>query len=139
MKGSEGVLPKGPARLPLYDRSLKVIHPNRSSPLKSAAILLTFFLTASLSQAAVVGSWTLDETSGDILDATGNHPEGMATGTPTYSTAGMPNGSSGTHDYSSLCRKPYPQPVRLIRYLLSGCRVQAVEVFGLERHALVLP
>jgi hypothetical protein len=89
-------LPKEPARLPLYDRSLKVIHPNRSSPIKSAAILLTFPLTASLSQAAVIGSWTRDETSGDILDATGNHPEGMATGTPTDSTAGVPNGSSGS-------------------------------------------
>ena len=64
--------------------------------MKSATILLTFFLTASLSQAAVIGSWTQDETSGNLIDAAGNHPEGIATGTPTYSTAGVPNGSYGS-------------------------------------------
>ena len=64
--------------------------------MKSATILLTFLLTASLSQAAVIASWTQDETSGDLLDATGNHPQGVATGTPTYSTAGVPNGNYGS-------------------------------------------
>ena len=69
-------------------RRLQAIHPNLTQIMKSATILLTFFLTASLSQAAVIGSWTQDETSGNLIDAARNHPKGIATGTPTYSTAG---------------------------------------------------
>lgn len=64
--------------------------------MKSRTILATLFLTAGLSQAALIGSWNQDELTGNIIDTTGNHPQGVATVSPDYGTPGVPNGSYGS-------------------------------------------
>ena len=47
-------------------------------------------------QAANIGFWTQDEPSGNIIDSTGNHPQGVPTGTPAYGQPGVPNGTYGS-------------------------------------------
>lgn len=64
--------------------------------MKPTAILLSLLTSASLLPAAVIGSWNMDEASGNLLDSTGTLPAGTATGTPTYGTAGVPNGTYGS-------------------------------------------
>jgi hypothetical protein len=58
-----------------------------------------FLLAASLgamrADATIVANWNQDELSGSIIDSTGNHPDGIPTGTPTYGLPGVPNGSYG--------------------------------------------
>ena len=48
---------------------------------------------ASSAQAALIADWRLNEASGSIVDSTGNHVAGTATGTATYSQSGVPNGT----------------------------------------------
>ncbi len=50
---------------------------------------------ASTSSAALIAAWNQDETSGGIVDSTGGHPVGVATGTVDYGQAGVPNGTYG--------------------------------------------
>jgi hypothetical protein len=57
------------------------------------ACLLAF--SASSANAALVGSWRHDEAAGNLIDSTGAHPAGIATGTPTYGQPGVPNGTYG--------------------------------------------
>lgn len=64
--------------------------------MKSTAILLSLLASASMLPAAVIGSWNMDEASGNLVDSTGTLPAGTATGTPTYGTAGVPNGTYGS-------------------------------------------
>jgi hypothetical protein len=45
--------------------------------------------------AALVGFWRQDESSGSLIDSTGGHPPGDPTGTPTYGLPGVPNGTYG--------------------------------------------
>jgi hypothetical protein len=45
--------------------------------------------------AALIGAWRQDEGSGDLIDSTGRHPAGVATGAPTYARPGVPNGTYG--------------------------------------------
>ena len=71
------------------------INVNDHPSMKPATLLLPFLLTAPFARAAVIGIWTQDESSGDLIDATGNHPPGVATGAPTYATPGVSNGSYG--------------------------------------------
>jgi hypothetical protein len=50
---------------------------------------------ASSANAALIGSWRQDETSGNLVDSTGGHPAGVPTGSPTYGQPGVPNGTYG--------------------------------------------
>ena len=59
-------------------------------------LLLTLVLSSLRIHAAVIGSWAQDETSGDLIDSTGNHPAGTPTGTPTYGQPGVGNGTYGS-------------------------------------------
>jgi len=59
-------------------------------------LLLLFTLNSLPLQAAVIGSWAHDEASGNLIDSTGNHPEGTPTGSPTYGQPGVPNGTYGS-------------------------------------------
>jgi len=51
--------------------------------------------------AALVAAWNQDEFAGPIIDSTGNHPEGLPSGFPVYSMAGVPNGSYGAINVSN--------------------------------------
>lgn len=58
--------------------------------------LAPLLLSAALPvHAAVLGSWSQDETSGDLIDSTGNHVPGTATGAPSYAQPGVGNGTYG--------------------------------------------
>ena len=57
------------------------------------ACLLAFPISSA--NAALVGSWRHDEASGNLIDSTGAHPAGVATGTPTYGQPGVPSGTYG--------------------------------------------
>src|SRR5688572_25858637 len=50
---------------------------------------------ASSANAALIGAWRQDEGSGSLIDSTGGHPPGIATGSPTYGLPGVPNGTYG--------------------------------------------
>lgn len=52
--------------------------------------------------------------------------------------ANPPICSASSAAYSSLLRKPLPQPVRLISDFFPGSQVKPVDVFNLEGHALIL-
>jgi hypothetical protein len=52
-------------------------------------------LAVSSANAALIGSWNQDEAAGDLIDSTGGHPSGTATGSPTYGQPGVPNGTYG--------------------------------------------
>ena len=58
-----------------------------------AVYVLAF--AAPSADAALVGFWRQDESSGSLIDSTGGHPPGDATGTPTYGQPGVPNGTYG--------------------------------------------
>ena len=47
------------------------------------------------SQAALIASWNQDELSGDIVDSTGGHAAGVASGAVNYGQPGVPNGTYG--------------------------------------------
>jgi hypothetical protein len=65
------------------------------TPLKTALCFLIVAFAASSADAALVGFWKNDEASGPLIDSTGGHPPGVATGTPTYGLPGVPNGTYG--------------------------------------------
>lgn len=56
--------------------------------LKMTSLLLTLFAAASVGQAALVGHWTFDETSGQALDSSGNNFHGTIVGTVTQGQPG---------------------------------------------------
>ena len=56
---------------------------------------MTFALAVAPADAALIAYWGQDELSGPIIDLTGNHPAGLATGVPTYGLPGVPNGTYG--------------------------------------------
>ena len=56
---------------------------------------MTFALAVAPADAALIGFWGQDELSGPIIDLTGNHPAGIATGSPVYGLPGVPNGAYG--------------------------------------------
>ena len=60
--------------------------------------LLPLFLALAClpARADVIAFWAQDETSGDLIDSTGNHPAGTPTGTVTYSQPGVPDGTYGS-------------------------------------------
>lgn len=58
-------------------------------------LLLPLCLSALPLHADLIGSWSQDETSGDLIDSTGNHVPGVATGAPSYGQAGVANGTYG--------------------------------------------
>ncbi len=60
------------------------------------ALLCVCALCASPVHADLVGSWSQDETSGNLIDSTGGHPAGVATGSPVYGQPGVPNGTYGS-------------------------------------------
>jgi hypothetical protein len=63
----------------------------------SASYALFFALALSSSaRAQLIGSWSQDETSGNLIDSTGGHPAGIATGSPVFGQPGVPNGTYGT-------------------------------------------
>ncbi len=71
---------------------------NKRIPFSAAASLCAFavpLLTAPLCSAALVASWALDETAGNIVDQLGGTPPGVATGSPVYGKPGVPNGTYG--------------------------------------------
>lgn len=52
-------------------------------------------LATSSASAAIIANWGQDELSGPIIDSTGNHPVGVATGLASYGLPGVPNGTYG--------------------------------------------
>ncbi|RIK78656.1 MAG: hypothetical protein DCC68_14715 [Planctomycetota bacterium] len=64
-----------------------------------AALLFLSVVVVSLSARSVradrYGFWTMDEASGNITDLIGGHPQGVATGAPSYGQPGVPNGTYG--------------------------------------------
>jgi MYXO-CTERM domain-containing protein len=63
--------------------------------MKPSVLLVTFALAVAPANAALIGFWGQDELSGPIIDLTGNHPAGIATGSPVYGLPGVPNGPYG--------------------------------------------
>lgn len=57
------------------------------------AYVLAFAVPSA--NAALIGAWRQDEPSGNLIDSTGAHPAGTATGSPTYGQPGVPNGTYG--------------------------------------------
>jgi hypothetical protein len=65
--------------------------------IKWQAPLLILALCAPASvQAGLIGAWNQDEASGNLIDATGGHPQGSPTGSPTYGQPGVPSGTYGS-------------------------------------------
>jgi hypothetical protein len=62
----------------------------------SYVLFVVLALTASSAQAQLIGSWSQDETSGNLIDSTGGHPAGLATGSPVFGQLGVPNGTYGS-------------------------------------------
>jgi hypothetical protein len=60
-------------------------------------ILLLSLVLGHLSSAsaATIAFWAQDESGGNLLDSTGNHPPGIPTGSPTYGLPGVPAGVYG--------------------------------------------
>lgn len=52
-------------------------------------------LAASSANATLIANWKQDELAGNLIDSTGNHPDGFSTGSPTYGAPGVPNGIYG--------------------------------------------
>ena len=61
-------------------------------PTAMAAVLLT----VSSPAAHLIGSYRLDEASGNIVDDTALNPNGVLTGTANYGQPGVPNGTYGS-------------------------------------------
>ena len=63
----------------------------------NCAFIVACALASAVSSAAAapIGSWRQDEASGNLIDSAGAHPPGVATGSPTYGQAGVPNGTYG--------------------------------------------
>lgn len=53
-------------------------------------------LTVSAPAAHLIGSYRLNEATGDIVDDTALNPNGVLTGTANYSQPGVPNGTYGS-------------------------------------------
>ncbi len=66
----------------------------------SLVVVYTLAFAAPSADAALVGFWRQDESSGSLIDSTGGHPPGDATGTPTYGLPGVPNGTYGAINVS---------------------------------------
>jgi hypothetical protein len=62
----------------------------------SYALCLVLVFSASAVQAQLIGSWNQDETLGNLIDSTGGHPAGIATGSPVFAQPGVPNGTYGS-------------------------------------------
>jgi len=52
-------------------------------------------LAASPANAALVANWGLDDLTGPIFDSTGNHVDGLPTGSPSHGMPGVQNGIYG--------------------------------------------
>jgi hypothetical protein len=61
----------------------------------SLAALVGIAALATSAQAQLIGAWNQDELSGNLIDATGGHPPGVPTGSPSYGQPGVPNGTYG--------------------------------------------
>ncbi len=61
-----------------------------------SSVVSAVLLSASAPAAHLIGSYRLDEASGNILDGTGLNPSGELTGTANYAQPGVPNGSYGS-------------------------------------------
>src|SRR3954471_2949324 len=68
--------------------------------ISSLVVVYAVGLAASSADGALVGFWRQDESSGSLIDSTGGHPPGVATGTPTYGLPGVPNGTYGAINVS---------------------------------------
>ena len=71
------------------------MHPWRLSNLKLLSFLFVGVLCTSSIQAELIGSWSQDEVSGNLIDSTGGHPAGVATGSPVFGQPGVANGTYG--------------------------------------------
>jgi hypothetical protein len=60
------------------------------------ALFLILALSPSSARAQLIGSWNQDESAGNLIDATGGHPAGIATGSPVFGQPGVPNGAYGS-------------------------------------------
>lgn len=58
--------------------------------------VIAALLTVSAPAAHLIGSYPLDEISGNIVDETGLNPNGELTGTANYRQPGVPNGTYGS-------------------------------------------
>src|SRR5687767_1108826 len=67
-----------------------------SQALKSLACFLILGVGAPYAHGQLVGSWNQDEPSGNVIDSTGGHPPGVATGSLVYGQPGVPNGTYGS-------------------------------------------
>lgn len=64
--------------------------------MKTKALLLALLVATCSADAALLAWWTQDETSGNLIDATGQNPEAFPVGAPTYGNPGVPNGTYGS-------------------------------------------
>ena len=58
--------------------------------------MFAVLLTVSSPAAHLIGSYRLNEATGDIVDDTGLNPHGVLTGTANYGQPGVPNGTYGS-------------------------------------------
>jgi hypothetical protein len=61
-----------------------------------AWLVLLVTLGCLQARADLIGFWAQNESSGNLIDSTGNHPAGIATGSPTFGQPGVPNGAYGS-------------------------------------------
>src|SRR5687768_1413288 len=80
----------------VFGRTGKSMTTLRLHTLIPQLLCLMLALSASAAHAQLIGSWNQDETSGNLIDSTGSHPAGVATGTPLYGQPGVPNGTYGS-------------------------------------------
>ena len=64
--------------------------------MRSFILPLFLVLSGTASRGALIAEWRLDEASSNIVDSTGNHPAGVATGAPSYGQPGVPSGTYGS-------------------------------------------
>ena len=64
--------------------------------MKVSWFLFLMLLVNHSAPAALLGWWKLDETTGNIVESTGQNPDGVPFGTPVYGTVGVPNGLYGS-------------------------------------------
>jgi hypothetical protein len=65
------------------------------SLISAFSVVFVLAFVASSARADLIGSWRQDETAGNLIDSTGNHPAGVPTGSPTFGQPGVPNGTYG--------------------------------------------